>query len=664
MEADQRNGKKFGGKVQGLVALSGMICLAILSSIPAIRALTGESYRHAIDLSLAFGPIPVSVDPLSAWFILIINFTFLTSAIYGISYLSSYNTTSAARSLHWTSFFLTHAGILAVCVVQHAVGFLVAWEIMALGTFVLVIFDGSHPRTLKAGLNYLIQSHVAVLLLTVAFLWVAVRQGSFDFQAISAFAEAFPGESLVLMGLFFAGFGIKAGFIPFHTWLPHAHPAAPTHVSAMMSGVLIKIGIFGILRMLLLIQVNYLVTGYFILTLSIITGIYGVMLALVQHDLKRLLAYHSIENIGIIGMGIGMGCIGLGTGNALLSSLGFAGALLHTLNHSLFKSLLFFGAGNIYRVSGSMNLEHFGGLVKRMPQTTFLFLLSALAICGLPPFNGFISEFILYSGMFNAMPGTGFPAVLFFLFAVFGLSLIGGLAIFCFTKAFGILFLGTPRTGICAHAEDPDRTALVPMYLTGALIVAIGLFPRGFLHALLLPVGQLSGVSAVVQGPVIGSSLETAGHIGLYSLGLIALAGLLYIVRQRLISRLPSATSPTWGCGYEPSGPRLQYTASSFVRNYRKLAEPLLSMRKEKRDVEGIFPGNAIHATHPEDGMERILIRWPLQKLRAFMGLFSFLQNGRLQFYILYGMLFILVILAAPLVFYILRSILHFFNTF
>jgi formate hydrogenlyase subunit 3/multisubunit Na+/H+ antiporter MnhD subunit len=281
----------------------------------------------------------------------------------------------------------------------------------------------------------------------LGFIYVAFKTGSYSFDAIVEFTHhqsTLAGTALFLC--FFIGFAIKAGFVPFHTWLPYAHPAAPSHVSGIMSGVVIKIGIYGILRMLLLIKTDYTTIGYFIMFISILTGVYGVMLAIIQHDLKRLLAYHSIENIGIIGIGIGIGCIGLGSVNKWMAILGFSGALLHTLNHSLFKSLLFFSAGNVLQAVHTVSIERLGGIIKKMPRTSVLFLVAAIAICGLPPLNGFISEFMIYGGLYNWLYSASFISLIMIIFSLVGLVLIGGFAFMCFTKAFSIVFLGTPRS--------------------------------------------------------------------------------------------------------------------------------------------------------------------------------------------------------------------------
>jgi formate hydrogenlyase subunit 3/multisubunit Na+/H+ antiporter MnhD subunit len=272
---------------------------------------------------------------------------------------------------------------------------------MTLSSFLLVLFDAEERVTLKAGINYLIQMHVGWLFLLVGFLVAGQPTGQPGFDSLGGYFANHSNWFVFL--LFFIGFGIKAGFIPLHTWLPQAHPAAPSHVSAVMSGVMIKMGIYGLFRVLTHIQEGLLVIGLIILVVSIVSGLLGVIMAISQHDLKRLLAYHSIENIGIIGIGTGLGVIGIATANPILAMLGLAGGLLHVLNHSLFKSLLFFTAGSVYQSTQTRTIERLGGLIRRMPLTGLFFLIGAIAICGLPPFNGFISEYLIYLGMFKSL---------------------------------------------------------------------------------------------------------------------------------------------------------------------------------------------------------------------------------------------------------------------
>lgn len=651
-------------RAKGIVAICGIVAMAAISAIPAVDALLGNTHTYNFAGSYVTGPISLVVDPISAWFMLVISFTMVTSVIYGQQYMNAYADRRSALSLHWICYLLVHAGLMSVCAMRNSIGFLISWEIMALGAFFLVIFEGEKVRTIRAGINYLIQSHLAILLLTVAFIWVALVSGTYSFDGISQFVgQQSRLACFGLMLLFFVGFAFKAGFVPFHTWLPHAHPAAPSHVSGMMSGVLIKIGIYGIIRMLLIINVNYLVMGFFILVISVVTGVYGVMLAIIQHNLKRLLAYHSVENIGIIGIGIGVGCIGLGSANNALALIGFAGALLHVLNHSLFKSLLFYGAGNVYQATHCMDIEHFGGLIRKMPQTAMLFLLASLAICGLPPFNGFVSEFLIYNGLFdgiNSVQGSGRTVAL--VLSMAGLALIGGLAIMCFTKAFGTVFLGQPRAKLHNEPTEFGFVRLLPMYMAGAMIIAIGLAPKFFIGALNGALRQLVG-NQLATGEALPTSFTTLNAIGIYMLMFVAIVAVVYAIRRWLTSRLPESKGETWGCGYLAPTPKIQYTASSFVRSYRRLAKSVLQVKKHKIDVEGIFPGKAEYATEALDRTETGLIIKPLRLFRRIIGKFSFLQNGRLQFYIFYGMLFIILIAGVPFMFKLIRLFINYLNT-
>ena len=649
-------------KYKGIAVISTVVLISIVSSILSINALSGNSTSIILYGSIVTKSIKLIIDPIAAWFILTINFTFITGAIYGSNYMKAYDHQKSKLSLHWISYIFTHSALIAVCSLQNTFVFLIAWEIMAVSAFFLVIFESSKSHTISAGINYLIQSHLAIVLLTVAFVWVYAVTNSFSFDAIVQFSKTQSNlSSLILMLILFTGFGIKAGFVPLHTWLPYAHPAAPTHISAVMSGVIIKIGIYGIIRMIFLLQVNYLLVGYFILFISVITGIYGVMLAILQHNLKKLLAYHSVENIGIIGIGIGIGCIGMGYGNTFMSVFGFSGALLHTLNHSLFKSLLFFGAGNVYQSTHSLNIERFGGLIKKMPHTAFLFLIASLAICGLPPFNGFVSEFIIYSGLVDGLQHTGFPFLLPFVISMLGLALIGGLAMMCFTKAFGMIFLGSPRVKFEHEVEESHFMKIIPMYLIVFLILLIGIFPQWFLKSLSLAVTQLTGIGT--SFPLAGKTnlVNMIEIIGRSSIALILLAIFVYLIRNRIISNKEITKNVTWGCGYVAPTAKMQYTASSYVRGYRKLAEPLLSVTKIEKDVQNIFPDKAKHETHPNDAIEEIL-NWPIQRFRYFLDTFSLLQKGRLQLYILYGMIFIVTLITIPLVLYVYKLFINFLN--
>jgi hydrogenase-4 component B len=384
-------------RIKPVISVISVSLVALITGILAVKGFTAGGIELLIDGGSFFGEIPLRIDALSAWFILIINLTCFTGVLYGAGYLKSSGAQSNLISFHWILYITFQSSMILVSMVQHSIAFIVVWEIMSLSSFLLVLFDYTNPKVLNAGINYLVQMHLSVILLTVAFIWVYFKTGTFDFKGISAFFGS--NVNIWLFLIFFAGFGLKAGFLGLHTWLPQAHPAAPSHISGVMSGVIVKMGIYGIFRIITCLKVDYLILGEIILTLSLLTGLFGIMNAAVHRDFKKMLAYCTIENIGIIGIGIGLGLIGIGKGQSMLSFLGFGGALLHVLNHSLFKSLLFFSAGSVYRQTHTRDMDKLGGLIKTMPKTSVLFLTGAIAIGGIPPLNGFISEFLIYCGI-------------------------------------------------------------------------------------------------------------------------------------------------------------------------------------------------------------------------------------------------------------------------
>lgn len=652
----------FKNRNRTLLAFSVLTVQVVLSGVVAFSVFTDGTLEYSYPGSWITGSIPIRIDSLSAWFIPIIGFTFLTGAWYGIQYMKKYADQKDNLSFHVVAYILAYTSMIDICIVQNGLIFLIFWEIMALSSFVLIIFEHYKANTLKAGINFLIQSHISILFLTVAFLLAKINTGTFDFSAIAAYTYTQP--AIVGIGLFiffFCGFAIKAGFVPFHTWLPLAHPAAPAHISGVMSGVIIKIGIYGILRMLLLIKSDMISIGYFILTISVITGVYGVMLAIIQHNLKKLLAYHSIENIGIIGIGMGLGTIGIGYNNTLLIVTGFGGALLHTLNHSLFKSLLFYSTGNVYQAAHTVMIDGLGGLIKNIPQSAYMFLIGSLAICGLPPFNGFVSEFFIYSGLINGLLSHHFLFIMFILFIILGLVIIGGLALICFTKAFGIVFLGSARE---AHeiTYKESRMNLAPLYIIALLILIIGVFPIVLAPWLSRAIQLYQPGHGLLSGLQLNSLLNNLSTVGWYSLGFIALTATIYFIRHLVTSKRKSVSDDTWGCGYTGEVSKMQYTASSFIRTYRKLAEPVLLIRKKKKDAVGLYPLIISQETHAFDKIENWLIDKPLYLTRKFLKRFVFLQNGNIQAYILYGFIFIGLAILLPVIIDRIIALIDFLN--
>lgn len=652
-------------KGKGIIAVSTVILIGIISGAVAIKSFTGNSFEIILYGPETFGQVPVRIDSLSAWFILIINFTFITGALYGFDYMKHYRSRKNEITLHCIAFLLAQFALLGICSVQNGFIFLLLWEVMAISVFVLVIFEHENPEVIKAGINYLVQSHICIVFLMLGFIYYSFKTGSYSFDAITDFSSSqttLAGTTLFI--IFFTGFAIKAGFVPFHTWLPYAHPAAPSHVSGIMSGVVIKIGIYGILRVLLLIKTDYTIVGYFILAISLFTGIYGVMLATIQHNLKKLLAYHSIENIGIIGIGIGIGCIGLGSTNKWMAILGFSGALLHTLNHSLFKSVLFYSAGNVLQAAHTVNIEKLGGLIKKMPKTSILFLIAALAICGLPPLNGFISEFLIYAGLYNWMYNAGVFPQLAIVFALIGLVLIGGLALLCFTKAISIVFLGTSRSDLGTDIHENGNGRLFPMYMAVALMIIIGLFPFFFINILQLPVYLFTNDIVFNLNLIRVGALDSLKVINWLFLGFIVLVLIIAGLRKLVLRNKVVEKAPTWGCGYPASDSTFQYTANSYVRSYAKIAKPLLDIEKKDVEITEVFPPRGKHyETDSYDKIERIFIDKPLKLINKINDFFLFLQNGHLQRYILYGIIFITSIICLPLLIGKLTMIFHILKT-
>jgi len=621
-----------------------VLLISVVTSIPAVNALTGNTVSVVISQTLVFGNTSFYIDSLSAWFILIINLTCINGAFYGIGYMEQYNQQRANLSMHWIMFLLFQSSMLWVCMVQNGLAFLIVWELMSISSFMLVIFEHRNKTTLKAGINYLVQMHIGVLFLTAAFIWVYFSEGSFEFAAIEKFFSS--KQNLWLFLLFFTGFGIKAGFIPLHSWLPQAHPAAPSHISGIMSGVIVKLGIYGIFRIIFLLKHDYTIIGEIIIILSVLTGLYGILNAAVHRDFKKMLAYCTIENIGIIGLGIGLGLLGIGNGNSLMIILGFAGALLHTLNHSLFKSLLFFSAGSVYQQTHTRDMEKLGGLVTRMPQTAVFFLIGAMAIGGLPPFNGFVSEFLIYSCILLGIKSIGLTYISLMIFSLAGLALIGGVSMLTFTKSFGAIFLGNPRTHLHQQPQEVNIGMRLPQYFILLIMLSIGALPQFYFSLVSGIISQSIPTSSPENLLIPASLLNSISAIGNFSILFILLLIAIYLLRKSLTYKQPVSTASTWGCGYGAPSSKMQYTGKSFSKSLGKLLNFIVLEKKKYREIPAgeIFPGIRKHSSHYNDFFVTKFFNVIIDRLLYSMNYFQFIQNGKTQMYILYGIFFIVLV--------------------
>jgi formate hydrogenlyase subunit 3/multisubunit Na+/H+ antiporter MnhD subunit len=628
---------------------ASIVLAAILGCVPVCRVLLGSG-GSIISIRNSAAAVPgvefyIAVDPLTAWFLLPTFLLSALSAIYGVGYLRSWQ---GKRSLGpvWFFYGLMVLGMVLVLLARNAVLFLYAWEVMAIASFFLVTFEHERESVREAGWIYFVATHLGTAFLLAFYLLLARETGSMNFDDWAKAGIHTQGLANVLFLLAVVGFGTKAGFMPLHVWLPEAHPAAPSHVSALMSGVMIKTGIYGLIR-----SFTFLITpahagaaagrvplwwGWGLIAIGLSSGVLGVLFALAQHDLKRLLAYHSVENIGIIALGLGVGLLGMSTDSPVLMVLGFGGGLLHVLNHALFKGLLFLGAGAVAHSTGTREIDRLGGLLKRMPWTAVTFLVGAVAISGLPPLNGFVSEFLIFFGAFKGGISTGGPVAVPLLALIAGLALIGGLAVACFTKAFGIVFLGEPRGEHVSPAQESDWTMRLPMLFLATACVAIGLFAP-------VAVGGLQSVleNITARRPELISANLAAATVPLMfvvigALAFLLLLAMLIFVRRGLLANRPVEENVTWGCGYLQPTARMQYTASSFAQPLTDLFRPLLGTKKNVSPPAGLFPVEAALHTGTPDLSREEMYRPMFERGEAWLSQLRWLQHGNVQLYILY----------------------------
>lgn len=596
----------------------GMLAGCLTGMGGAVTRFTSpEPVSSSAGLGAAFG-----LDPLSAWFTAVFLGVGATIAVYGTHYMARERPQRRVGTAHLLLAVLIIA-LTGVVTARTIVAFLAAWEVMAIAAWLLVIFERERADVRRAGLVYLILTHTSTIALFGMFAaWGGgMGGGTFAELAAASAEDRIPVSLILMLGLI--GFGIKAGVVPGHIWLPGAHAAAPSHISALLSGVMLKVGIYGLLRMLVLLGSPPVWWGWLVLLLGLVTAVMGVLWALAQHDLKRLLAYHSVENIGIILLGVGIGALGSAYHQPAIALLGVTGALLHTLNHALFKSLLFFGAGAVLRVTGTREIDRLGGLARMMPRTAAAFLIGSLAIVGLPPLNGFISEWVIFRGLLEAGGTAG--ALRTASVAAAGLALTGALALACFTKVHGVLFLGSSR-GITALDTGAERGLVAPQLVLAAACIAIGLLPFLVMPtAVRVASGVLHGVGTAHDVAAVSA---TAAEISLAALALLVLGVAVWGLRTAVRSRTMVRAGVTWGCAYPAATSRMQHTASSYASNLLAVFGPLSGSRQ----VSGPMTLE-VHVADPVlDRIGRPAWGW----LRGTALSLRRIQTGRIVWYLVY----------------------------
>ena len=629
-----------------LGALVGLVLAAV-----GLAAVWLPVQVMTLPLGLPDLPFHLRVDPLAGFFLMLLGSVSAGISVYAAGYFRAEPSGRLALIAFQYHVFL--ASMAFVLLADDAYLFMVAWETMALASYFLVITDHREAVNRSAGFLYLLIAHLGALAILLCFGVLHGGHGDYSFEALRA-AQLQPPWATVAFLLAFFGFGAKAGMLPLHAWLPEAHPAAPSPVSALMSGVMIKTAIYGMVRVIfdLIGNVRW-EWGLVVLVVGAGTTLFGVLYALMQHDLKRLLAYHSVENIGIILLGLGMAMVFIGFGHPAAAALGLIAGLYHTLNHAVFKGLLFLGAGSILHSSGLRNLNDMGGLIHRMPKTAFYFLVGALAISGLPPLNGFVSEWLTFQAALQAtLLQNGIVRSLLPLFAA-TLALAGALTAMCFVKVFGVAFLGQPREPAHAsslpHAGDAGDMERFGMAWLAAACFVLGLFPTSFLLVLNRVAVTLGGRGLSDQALsgsgwlwLVPTAADKASYSPIIFLVVIVAVTLLTLSLVRRFFHGRARLVDPWDCGYPEQTSRMQDTADAFGQPIRHVFGPLYRMQRA-------LPG-------PDDKAPRYVLKiedrhwyWlylPIARAAEYVSSkVALLQQGRISIYLLYSFITLIALL-------------------
>ena len=625
---------KFKSPVYLAVSFTGAV-FSLLGLLPFLFSGSQESMVFAGHPVI--GDFKFALNPVSAFFALIITVSGSAGILYAEGHLKGYSANKGIKG-HYVLISLLISSMLALVMCRNVFAFMMAWELMSLASFFLVMFEGEKEDVFKAGINYFIIMHIGAFLIGAGFVIGALKAGSFDIGAISVMVKGDEKTAGIIFLLLAAGFAVKAGLMPFHTWLPRAHPAAPSHVSGMMSGVMIKMGVFGILLDVSITGFPELWICYLMLALSVISAVLGIIYAAGESDMKKILAYSSVENIGIIMAGFSLGFIFKNYGNVFAAVFMFAGAFLHALFHSFFKELLFFGAGAVYQNTHTRNIEELGGLSKKMKATSYLFLRRwQLRQC---VFGGFISEFLIYAGIITGAKTNGPVLFTAAIMSAGAVSLTGGLAIIAFTRLYSVIFSGAARSQKTEAASEANGLSLAAMYFLAFMCLAGGVLPQYFFKAVSAPVAYLlNGAHTADAFAVIQGLLKSVSFI--LALGASVIAAV-YLIRKISLRGKKDESSETWGCGYQKSSARVQYTADSFSQPLSAVSRAITGKDEAMENPKGILPKKAFYKSGLSDVIESFFAACINKFTGRFFGSLANVQSGNMQHYILYGLIFLL----------------------
>lgn len=637
------------------------LAAAIIASVAGLALslsvlLSGTPFHLEFQQTFPVGAMAFHADSLSAFFLLVISLLAAVVSLYSFGYTDDFlgRRNIGLFLLLYNIFLLTMS-----CVVfaAHALLFLFLWEGMSLSTFFLINFDHEDRASRRAGFLYVVMTHIGTAFLVVLFALFYAYTGSFSFQAWHDSMSSLPAAVPTLIFLLtLAGFGTKAGIIPLHIWLPEAHPAAPSNVSALMSGVMIKTGIYGIVRVLF----DFLGAsipewwGVVVLGIAVVSSVLGVLYALTEHDLKRLLAFHSIENIGIILMGVGASLLFISLGDRPLAAIALIAGLYHVLNHAMFKGLLFLGAGSVMHGTHTKNIEKLGGLIRKMPWTSFFFLVGAVAISALPPLNGFVSEWLTFQALLFGFQLTDLTVKIAVPLTVALLALTGALAAACFVKAFGITFLGVARSEHAENAHESVPSMTVSMGILALLCLVLGVVP-GLTIGILQPLaGSLAGsvpaAPLVLNNNVLNVPPGISTHVspGAIALLLLALVAVPLAIGAALGGRMRKRIAMTWACGLPGVEPQMQYTATGFSKPIRLIFSNIYRATHEievSEETSPYFRPDITYALKTESVFLKYLYEPTYAVVLRAARLFRAVQTGRIQTYLAYIFLALILLL-------------------
>lgn len=617
------------------------IVAACCSIIAGATGIFGAEQFICFATPFNFANFTLLINPLSGLLLVAINILALVAWIYGLAYFDEYKGMGLGAIGFFMNLFV--ASMNMVLTVDNAFWFLVFFELMSLTSYFLVIVE-QKPQSIKGGFLYFIMAHVGFFMIMLSYLIMAANTGSFEFATFRA-TQFSPAIASLCFILAFCGFGCKAGMFPFHSWLPQAHPAAPSNVSALMSGGMIKIGIFGIVKVGLDLLGSCEVQlwwGLVILVIGALSSVLGVAYALGEHDIKKLLAYHSVENIGIILLGIAIGYMGMALNQPVIAVLGIMAGLYHVLNHAMFKGLLFLGAGSVLYTTGSRNMEIMGGLARVMPATAMCFLIGSLAISAIPPLNGFVSEWFIYQSMFSVAI-TGDIIVRFFAaFAAVSLAITGALAVTCFVKAYGVTFLGAPRSEAAANAKEVPVSMRIGMIILAVMCVCLGIGAPWVAPVMQNIAAATTGQAAIavasgldIANPAIGSVVSTP------MLAILLIACVLVPVAARsLFSKGGVATDrDPWACGYALD-PEMPVVATTFAAEVKMFLKPIYAAREAVVSTAGSFQamfGNVVSgAAKAETVGDKYVVAGTASFVNWISKQVQKIEGGNFRVYIIY----------------------------